>query len=139
MNNQIRDFKLFISLCLAMLLIIAFNVSAEPVSLNNTPVRAFVQWYSQKANKSVVVNPDVKGNITVFNADVNQANIDDFFKSVLNSNGFVLSAGNPAVVTTPTNFRRRLIIMMITRIRQLMIRLVLLPQRLNRLLLFLSI
>ncbi|WBT56075.1 secretin N-terminal domain-containing protein [Kosakonia oryzendophytica] len=102
MNNQIRDFKLFISLCLAMLLIIAFNVSAEPVSLNNTPVRAFVQWYSQKANKSVVVNPDVKGNITVFNADVNQANIDDFFKSVLNSNGFVLSAGNPAVVTTPT-------------------------------------
>lgn len=102
MNNQIRDFKLFISLCLAMLFIIAFNVFAEPVSLNNTPVRAFVQWYSQKANKTVVVNPDVKGNITVFNADVNQANIDDFFKSVLNSNGFVLSAGNPAVVTTPT-------------------------------------
>ncbi|MEN4586917.1 secretin N-terminal domain-containing protein [Pantoea agglomerans] len=102
MNNPIREFKLFILLILAMPLIIAFNVCAEPVSLNNTPVRTFVQWYSQKLNKAVIVNPDVKGNITVFNADVNQANIDDFFKSVLNSNGFVLSAGNPAVVTTPS-------------------------------------
>ncbi|EBK2999100.1 general secretion pathway protein GspD [Salmonella enterica] len=102
MNNPIRYFQLFISLCLAMPLIISFNVCAEPVSLNNTPVRVFVQWYSQKVNKSVIVNPDVKGNITVFNADVNQANIDDFFKSVLNSNGFVLSAGNPAIVTTPS-------------------------------------
>jgi len=102
MNNSIRHFYMLITLFFAMLLTVAFNVSAEPVSLNNTPVRAFVQWYSQKANKAVVVNPDVKGNITVFNADVNQANIDEFFKSVLNSNGFVLSSGNPAVVTTPS-------------------------------------
>ncbi|EAZ0327160.1 general secretion pathway protein GspD [Salmonella enterica] len=92
----------YVALCFLMTLGIAFNVLAEPVNLNNAPVRSFVQWYSQKSNKAVVVNPDVKGNITVFNADVNQANIDDFFKSVLNANGFVLMAGNPSVVSTPS-------------------------------------
>ncbi|MDI5829502.1 hypothetical protein MJN51_33585, partial [Salmonella enterica subsp. enterica serovar Kentucky] len=42
-----------------------------------------VQWYSSKTGKPVIVNPDIKGNVTVFNADVNPTNIDDFFKSVL--------------------------------------------------------
>lgn len=79
-----------------------FSAFAEPVTLNNSPVRSFVQWYSSKTGKSVIVNPDVKGNITVFNADVNNANIDDFFKSVLNANGLVVVAGNPAVVSTPS-------------------------------------
>ena len=81
---------------------ISFSVFAEPVTLNNAPVRSFVQWYSSKTSKPVIVNPDVKGSITVFNADVNNANIDDFFKSVLNANGLVVVAGNPTVVATPS-------------------------------------
>ncbi|WP_025903540.1 secretin N-terminal domain-containing protein [Tatumella sp. UCD-D_suzukii] len=92
----------YLVLNVVMVFGISFNVFAEPVNLNNTPVRSFVQWYSQKSSKAVVVNPDVKGNITVFNADVNQANIDEFFKSVLNANGFVLLSGNPSVVSTPS-------------------------------------
>lgn len=95
-------FHLVIFMFLLMGLMIARNVMAEPVTLTNVPVRTFVQWYAQKTNNPVIVNPDVKGNITVFNADVNPANIDQFFKSVLNSNGYVLAAGNPAVVTTPS-------------------------------------
>jgi len=81
---------------------ISFSVFAEPVTLNNAPVRSFVQWYSSKTSKPVIVNPDVKGSITVFNADVNNANIDDFFKSVLNANGLVVVSGNPTVVATPS-------------------------------------
>ena len=87
---------------IAFLFAFSFGVSAETVNLNNSSVRSFVQWYSSKTGKSVIVNPDVKGNVTVFNADVNPTNIDDFFKSVLNANGFVMLSGNPAVVSLPS-------------------------------------
>ncbi|EOB9920239.1 secretin N-terminal domain-containing protein, partial [Escherichia coli] len=88
--------------CIAILFIYSFCVSAETVNLNNSSVRSFVQWYSSKTGKPVIVNPDVKGSVTVFNADVNPTNIDDFFKSVLNANGFVMLSGNPAVVSLPS-------------------------------------
>ncbi|MHA0392437.1 hypothetical protein [Escherichia coli] len=64
--------------CIAILFIYSFCVSAETVNLNNSSVRSFVQWYSSKTGKPVIVNPDVKGSVTVFNADVNPTNIDDF-------------------------------------------------------------
>ncbi|MEQ9853078.1 MULTISPECIES: hypothetical protein [Pectobacterium] len=79
-----------------LILIFSVHVYAEPVSLNNSPIRSFVQWYSEKTGRAVIINPDVKGNITVFNADVNQDNVDNFFKSVLNANGFIMIAGDPA-------------------------------------------
>ncbi|MBS0895405.1 general secretion pathway protein GspD [Tatumella sp. JGM130] len=87
---------------LMSLSLFSFLLRAEPVSLNNLPVRTFVQWYSQKTHSAVVVNPDVKGAITVFNADVNPNNIDNFFKSVLNANGFIMISGDPAVVSLPS-------------------------------------
>ncbi|ECP1856608.1 general secretion pathway protein GspD [Salmonella enterica] len=93
---------IFAKFIVALFALTYFSAFAEPVTLNNSPVRSFVQWYSSKTGRSVIVNPDVKGNITVFNADVNNANIDDFFKSVLNANGLVVVAGNPAVVSTPS-------------------------------------
>ena len=88
--------------CITILFIYSFCVSAETVNLNNSSVRSFVQWYSSRTGKPVIVDPDVKGSITVFNADVNPTNIDDFFKSVLNANGFVMLSGNPAVVSLPS-------------------------------------
>lgn len=84
-------------------------VSAETVNLNNSSVRSFVQWYSSKTGKPVIVNPDIKGNVTVFNADVNPTNIDDFFKSVLNANGFVMLSGNPAVVSLPSKLPSQMV------------------------------
>lgn len=87
---------------IAILFTYSFCVSAETVNLNNSSVRSFVQWYSSKTGKPVIVNPDVKGAVTVFNADVNPTNIDNFFKSVLNANGFVMLSGNPAVVSLPS-------------------------------------
>ncbi|EJI6838781.1 general secretion pathway protein GspD, partial [Salmonella enterica] len=89
------------SFFIAVLFACSFCVSAETVNLNNSSVRSFVQWYSSKTGKAVIVNPDVKGAVTVFNADVNLTNIDNFFKSVLNANGFVILSGNPAVVSLP--------------------------------------
>ncbi|WP_248689180.1 hypothetical protein [Escherichia coli] len=95
------------SVIVAFLFACSFCVSAETVNLNNSSVRSFVQWYSSKTGKPVIVNPDIKGNVTVFNADVNPTNIDDFFKSVLNANGFVMLSGNPAVVSLPSNYLHR--------------------------------
>lgn len=100
-NNKTYLYARF--LFILFLLAFAFNALAEPVNLNNAPVRSFVQWYSQKTGRAVIVNPNVKGSITVFNADVNQANIDTFFKSVLNANGFILMNGDPFVVSLPTS------------------------------------
>ncbi|WP_233603660.1 secretin N-terminal domain-containing protein [Citrobacter koseri] len=94
---------------IAFLFACSFFVSAETVNLNNSSVRSFVQWYSSKTGKAVIVNPDVKGNVTVFNADVNPTNIDDFFKSVLNANGFVMLSGNPAVVSLPSKLPSQMV------------------------------
>ncbi|EDW7863459.1 general secretion pathway protein GspD [Salmonella enterica] len=94
---------------IAFLFACSFCVSAETVNLNNSSVRSFVQWYSSKTGKAVIVNPDVKGNVTVFNADVNPTNIDDFFKSVLNANGFVMLSGNPAVVSLPSKLPSQMV------------------------------
>lgn len=94
---------------IAFLFACSFGVSAETVNLNNSSVRSFVQWYSSKTGKAVIVNPDVKGNVTVFNADVNPTNIDDFFKSVLNANGFVMLSGNPAVVSLPSKLPSQMV------------------------------
>ncbi|ENH0930884.1 general secretion pathway protein GspD, partial [Escherichia coli] len=97
------------SVIVAFLFAYSFCVSAETVNLNNSSVRSFVQWYSSKTGKPVIVNPDIKGNVTVFNADVNPANIDDFFKSVLNANGFVMLSGNPAVVSLPSKLPSQMV------------------------------
>ncbi|ECG9266574.1 general secretion pathway protein GspD [Salmonella enterica] len=97
------------SVIVAFLFACSFCVSAETVNLNNSSVRSFVQWYSSKTGKPVIVNPDIKGNVTVFNADVNPTNIDDFFKSVLNANGFVMLSGNPAVVSLPSKLPSQMV------------------------------
>lgn len=97
------------SVIVAFLFAYSFCVSAETVNLNNSSVRSFVQWYSSKTGKPVIVNPDIKGNVTVFNADVNPTNIDDFFKSVLNANGFVMLSGNPAVVSLPSKLPSQMV------------------------------
>jgi general secretion pathway protein D len=94
---------LYQSVFLLMLCSLGFNVMAETVNLNNAPVRTFVQWYSKETGRAVVVNPDVKGAITVFNADVNESNIENFFKSVLNANGFILMSGEPSIVSLPSS------------------------------------
>ncbi|WP_345893186.1 hypothetical protein [Escherichia coli] len=99
----------------------SFCVSAETVNLNNSSVRSFVQWYSSKTGKPVIVNPDIKGNVTVFNADVNPTNIDDFFKSVLNANGFVMLSGNPAVVSLPSKLPSQMVSIPMILITSLMI------------------
>ncbi|WP_345893184.1 hypothetical protein [Escherichia coli] len=75
----------------------------------------------QKTGKPVIVNPDIKGNVTVFNADVNPTNIDDFFKSVLNANGFVMLSGNPAVVSLPSKLPSQMVSVPMILITSLMI------------------
>lgn len=41
---------------IAFLFACSFGVSAETVNLNNSSVRSFVQWYSSKTGKAVIVN-----------------------------------------------------------------------------------
>lgn len=71
---------------------------AIPVDLNNAPLRNFISWYSKQSGQAVILSPDVKGNITVYSANVDKKDLKPFFISVLRANGFDLSEGNPAVV-----------------------------------------
>ncbi|MQL47276.1 general secretion pathway protein GspD [Photorhabdus khanii] len=81
-----------------------FHISAWaiPVELNNAPMRDFVSWYSKITGKSVIISPEVKGNVTVYSADVTKDELTPFFISVLRANGFDLTPGNPAVVAKLT-------------------------------------
>ncbi|MDL4912533.1 MAG: hypothetical protein QRY16_01690 [Enterobacterales bacterium endosymbiont of Blomia tropicalis] len=82
----------------SILLILTFSVHAIPVELNNVPLREFVSWYSKVSGQPVIVSPDVKGEVTVYSADVKREELPQFFVSVLRANGYDLSNGNPGVV-----------------------------------------
>lgn len=82
----------------ASLWFLASAAYAIPVELNNAPLRNFISWYSKQTGQPVILSPDVKGNITVYSADVDKRDLKPFFISVLRANGFDLSDGNPAVV-----------------------------------------
>lgn len=85
-------------LLVSILFLLSASVSAMPVELNNAPIRDFVSWYSKTTGKSVIISPDVKGNVTVYSDDVKREDLSEFFVSVLRANGYDLTAGNPAVV-----------------------------------------
>ncbi|EGC1287229.1 general secretion pathway protein GspD [Salmonella enterica] len=78
--------------------LLASAAYAIPVELNNAPLRNFISWYSKQTGQPVILSPDVKGNITVYSADVDKRDLKPFFISVLRANGFDLSDGNPAIV-----------------------------------------
>lgn len=82
----------------ASFLLFASVAHAIPVDLNNAPLRNFISWYSKQSGQAVILSPDVKGNITVYSANVDRKDLKPFFISVLRANGFDLSDGNPAVV-----------------------------------------
>lgn len=82
----------------SILLFLTFTVHAIPVELNNVPLREFVSWYSKVSGQPVIVSPDVKGQVTVYSADVKREELPQFFASVLRANGYDLSNGNPGVV-----------------------------------------
>ena len=82
----------------SILLFLTFTAHAIPVELNNVPLREFVSWYSKVSGQSVILSPDVKGEVTVYSADVKREELPQFFVSVLRANGYDLSNGNPGVV-----------------------------------------
>lgn len=82
----------------ASLYLLASAAHAIPVDLNNAPLRNFISWYSKQTGQAVILSPEVKGNITVYSANVDKKDLRPFFISVLRANGYDLSEGNPAVV-----------------------------------------
>ncbi len=83
---------------LLIILLFSFGTFAEPIEMDNTPIREFVSWYAKKAGRAIIVSPDVSGTITVYSANVSKDELNGFFVSVLRANGFDLSSGNPSVV-----------------------------------------
>ncbi|MBC8950717.1 general secretion pathway protein GspD [Xenorhabdus sp. TS4] len=73
-------------------------VWSEQVELNNASLRDFVAWYAKASAQAIVITSDVKGDITVYSADVTPENRTDFFVSVLRANGYDLFPGEPAIV-----------------------------------------
>lgn len=70
----------------SLLCALSFQSLAIPVELNNAPVREFFSWYSKTTGKPVIISPDVKGEITVYSADVTNDELPQFFTSVLRAN-----------------------------------------------------
>lgn len=85
-----------------ILFFLSFSSFSQPVEMNNTPIRDFISWYSKASGKPIVLSPDVKGVVTVYSADVKRDELNSFFVSVLRANGFDLTPGNPAIVSSLT-------------------------------------
>ena len=100
-SNQRQQFfrALFAALCIVMTLV-SSNTFAEQetwkVNLKNADIREFVTQVSTITGKSFVVDPRVKGNVTVIStAAMNQQGIYELFLSVLRVHGYAaVPAGN---------------------------------------------
>nr|CBA76054.1 hypothetical protein ARN_33060 [Arsenophonus nasoniae] len=67
--------------------------------MTNVPISEFVDWYSRKTGKGVIVPNDFNEKITVYNSDISPENLPAFFVSVMASRGYEVSPGNPVIIT----------------------------------------
>lgn len=87
---------------LILLLFVVTNVSAQvdvhTVELDNTPVREWVRWYTDMTGESVSVDPRVSGRVSVYGAEVTDADMPEFFRAVMRSHGYRVVSSDPAVL-----------------------------------------
>jgi len=86
-----------------LLIILSFSSFAQKLEMSNVPITEFTNWYSQMTGKGVILPPDFKENITIYNADIDAQNIDVFFSSVLASRGYEVISGNPVIIKPNKN------------------------------------
>lgn len=62
----------------SFILIFSLNAFAEKIAMTNVPISEFVDWYSRKTGKGVIVPNDFNEKITVYNADISPENLPVF-------------------------------------------------------------
>ncbi|HGJ5884243.1 secretin N-terminal domain-containing protein [Arsenophonus sp.] len=82
----------------SFILIFSLNTFAEKIAMTNVPIAEFVDWYSRKTGKGVIIPNDFNEKITVYNADISPENLPAFFVSVMASRGYEVSHGNPVII-----------------------------------------
>jgi len=82
----------------SLLLCLSPLAMAQPVEMQDAPLRDFVRWYSDQTGQAVAIPADVSGSLTVYAQDVTPDALPDFFEGVLRSNGYQLVPGNPSTV-----------------------------------------
>lgn len=94
----------------SVLLLVAPFAHAMPVEMEETPVRDFVRWYSDETGEALAMDPQVDGSLTVYAADVSDAQLPEFFRGVLSSHGYQVVPGNPPTVVPgrPQTFTQEL-------------------------------
>lgn len=98
LNKSLANNKAAFFLALIMFFSLVSPASAAQIELNNAPIREFIRWYTSTTGHSVVVSPAVTGEVTVYSAHVDLAEIQPFFTSVLRANGYAFTPGDPGVV-----------------------------------------
>lgn len=81
-----------------LLFFLSFPLFAQKLEMSNVPITEFTNWYSQMTGKGIILPPDFKELITIYNTDINGDNIDMFFASVMASRGYEVLTGNPIII-----------------------------------------
>ena len=104
-NKCRNNMKRFLSLVsLPLLLIFSGPLLAGSLNVRDADVRALVTQISDITGKSFVVDPRVKGKVTVIsNADMTADEIYEVFKSVLHVHGYATVESGDVVKIVPTN------------------------------------
>ncbi|MGA3698041.1 general secretion pathway protein GspD [Proteus terrae] len=81
-----------------LLFFLSFPLFAQKLEMSNVPITEFTNWYSQMTGKGIILPPDFKELITIYNTNINGDNIDMFFASVMASRGYEVLTGNPIII-----------------------------------------
>lgn len=73
----------------------ALPAIAVPIELQDASIQDVVRWYSQHTGTAIAIDPRVDGTLTAYAPDVPNDQLPDFFRGVLEANGYQLVPGDP--------------------------------------------
>ncbi|HRR96062.1 MAG TPA: hypothetical protein P5150_04945, partial [Candidatus Ratteibacteria bacterium] len=89
----------------------SFFVSADNfvLNFNEVDIRKFIEWVGEFVNENYVIDPSVKGNLTIYsNKPVPSDQIDKIFKTVLSLYGFtVVKKGDISLIVPAVDGKLR--------------------------------
>jgi len=96
-------------LCYFLLLSLSAALSAQPVTLNfrDTDIKDIINVISEVTGKTFVVDPRVKGNVTVVsNKSMESEQVYEVFLSILHVHGFTAIESGPVIKIIPENIAK---------------------------------
>ena len=106
MFNFLRFSSLFP--CFALLALLVSSLNAETINLRDADIRAFASDMAKISNKTIVLDPRVKGTVTVVsNQDLDSGEAYAVFLSVLRVSGYSAIENNGIVKVVPESNARQ--------------------------------